>query len=113
MQPEPIQEFVIQSEAHFDVDLPPEPIQEVVLQSEADSVPTQPILDLVVQTEPHVAVEEVQQVKEVLGRAVGRPSGYGKKRKSINLLCAVQAEKEIKASGKKEKKPSCKKRQRK
>ena len=60
------------------------------------------------ETEPQVADEEVQQVKEVLGRAVGRPSGYGKKRKSINLLCVVE-----KPSGKKEKKSSCKKRQRK
>jgi hypothetical protein len=85
---------------------------------QTDSVPalelhTQPILDLVVQSEPDVAVEEVQQVKQVLGRAVGRPSGYGKKRKIINMLCAVEAEKEMKASGKKEKKSSCKKKQKK
>ena len=60
-------------------------------------VQAEPVLDLaVVQTEPDVA-DVVQN--EPLGRAVGRPSGFGKKRKSINKLLAVQVEKEKKPSG--------------
>ena len=58
---------------------------------------TEPVLDLaVVQVEPGVA-DVVQN--EPLGRAVGRPSGFGKKRRSINKLLAVQVEKEKKPSG--------------
>ena len=83
-----------------------ETVQKAVVQTE--SVPD---LDLqaVAQFEPDCAVEEVQQVKQALGRAVGRPTGYGKKKKSINLLCAVKVEKDKKASGKKDKKSSAKK----
>ena len=74
-----------------------------------DSVPavelhTQPRLDLVVQTEPDGPVGEVQHVKPALGRAVGKPTGCGKKRKSINLLCGVEVEKEKKSVGKKRQK---------
>ena len=83
-----------------------ETIQKAVVQTE--SVPD---LDLqaVAQSEPDCAVEEVKQVKQALGRAVGRPTSYDKKKKSINLLCAVKVEKDKKASGKKDKKSSAKK----
>ncbi|KAE8783355.1 hypothetical protein D1007_43261 [Hordeum vulgare] len=51
-------------------------------------------------------VEEVHQVKhaEVLGRAVGRPTGCGKKTRSINKLYVVEVENSKKSSGKKRQK---------
>ena len=109
----PVLEAAVQSEPVSDVLLLPEP---------PDLVQTKPVppLDLVVQIEPDLAVvvqteqdpdvEEVQQVKEVLGRAVGKPTGCGKKTKSINKLCAAEVDKDKKSSGEKEKKLSGKKR---
>jgi hypothetical protein len=66
-----------------------------------------------VKTKHFLVVEEVQQVKHALGSAVGKPSGCDKKTKSINQLCAVEVQKEKKSSGKKDKKFSSKKRQKK
>ena len=54
--------------------------------------------------------EEDLAVVEVLGRAVGKPTGHAKKTRNINKLCAVEVDKEKKSSGKKEKKLSGKKR---
>ena len=77
-------------DALLDLAVQAEPVLDLAVQDE-------PVLDLaVVQTEPDVA-DVVQN--EPLGRAVGRPSGFGKKRKSINKLLAVQVEKEKKPSG--------------
>ena len=59
---------------------------------------TEPILHLGEQTAP---VLDLGEQNEPLGRAVGRPSGFGKKRKSINKLCALEVEKQKKPSGKK------------
>ena len=52
-------------------------------------------------SEPDCAIEEV---KQTLGCAVGRPDGNGKKKKSINLLCGVKLVKEKKTRGKKSQK---------
>ena len=64
---------------------------------------TEPVLELVVQSEIVAEVEEVHQVKhaEVLGRAVGRPTGRGKKTRSMNKLSAGEVENSKKSSGKK------------
>src|SRR3954464_12874851 len=82
-----------------------EPVVEALVQNE-------PVVEALVQTDQvvealhhdHEVVEEVQEVKETLGRAVGRPDGNGKKKKSINLLCGVKLVKEKKTRGKKSQK---------
>lgn len=89
-QTEPVLDAQEQTEPVLDAREQTEPVLDLAVQAE-------PVLDLaVVQTEPDVA-DVVQN--EPLGRAVGRPSGFGKKRKSINKLLAVQVEKEKKPSG--------------
>ena len=88
VQAEPVLD--VQTEPVLDLAVHAEPVLDLAVQAE-------PVLDLaVVQTEPDVA-DVVQN--EPLGHAVGRPSGFGKKRKSINKLLAVQVEKEKKPSG--------------
>jgi hypothetical protein len=99
----PILEAAVQSETVSDVLLLPDSLD--LVQTEQ----VQP-LDLIVQTDPDPCVEEVQQVKQVLGRVVGKPTGCGKKTKSINKLCAAEVDKDKKSRGKKEKKLSGKKR---
>ncbi|KAE8803706.1 hypothetical protein D1007_20394 [Hordeum vulgare] len=91
-----------QTEPIFDAPKECEPIfdaHEPILQ-------TEPILELVVQSEIVAEVEEVHQVKhaEVLGRAVRRPTGRGKKTRSINKLYVVEVENSKKLSGKKRQK---------
>ena len=116
----PMIDALVQSEPVLDVppiehDVQTEPVPhiELVVQTEPDlsvAVQTEHDLAVVVQTEQDPDVEEVQQVKEVLGRAVGKPTGRGKKTKSINKLCAAEVDKDKISSGKKEKKLSRKKR---
>ncbi|KAE8770447.1 Auxin-induced protein 5NG4 [Hordeum vulgare] len=70
-----------------------EPVLELLVQSE-------PVLELAVQSEIVAEVEEVHQVKhaEVLGRVVGRPTGHGKKTRSIYKLSAVEVDNSKKSS---------------
>lgn len=76
-----------------------------------DLVQSEPVLDALLLTEGEEEKTSAPVVvKPALGRAVGKPSGFGKKTRSINELCVVECDKEKKTRGKM-KKTSGKKRQ--
>ena len=114
-QNEPVVEALVQNEPVVEALVQNEPVVEALVQTDQvveALVQSDHVVEALVQSDhvdealdhDHEVVEEVQEVKETLGRAVGRPDDNGKKKKSINLLCGVKLVKEKKTRGKKSQK---------